>query len=104
MQRCPEPEEVEGAIWALRILSERYARILEIHAKGAVISDHVFICVACCVYSQVCAEPALLDKEVHQTMLHMCAEPVRASPVRAAHHSSQALILTTVRGSCMLHA
>ena len=38
----------------------------------------------------------LLDKQMHQTMLQMCA-----APMCAAHHTSQVQILTPVPGSCM---
>ena len=41
----------------------------------------------------------VLDKQMHQTMLQMCA-----APVCAAHRTSQVQILAPVPGSCMWHA
>ena len=41
----------------------------------------------------------LLDKQMHQTMLQMCA-----APICAAHHASRVQILASVPGSCMWHA
>ena len=42
---------------------------------------------------------AVLDKQMHQTMLQMCA-----APICAAHHTSQVQILASVPGSCMWDA
>ena len=41
----------------------------------------------------------MLDKQMHQTMLQMCA-----APICAAHHTSQVQILASVPGSCMWDA
>ena len=41
----------------------------------------------------------LLDKQMHQTMLQMCA-----APICAAHHTSQVQILASGSGSCMWNA
>ena len=41
----------------------------------------------------------VLDQQMHQTMLQMCA-----APICAAHHTSQVQILASVPGSCMWYA
>ena len=45
------------------------------------------------------ASAELLSKQMHQTMLQMCA-----APICAAHHPSQVQILASVPGSCMWNA
>ena len=42
---------------------------------------------------------SVLDKQLHQTMLQMCA-----APICAAHHTSKVRILASAPGSCMWHA
>ena len=52
-----------------------------------------------CVILMANKKGDMLDKQMHQTMLQMCA-----APICAAHRTSQVQILASVPGSCMWNA